>query len=91
MKNSFSKALQAVVQIYNDGAIKQPIAIDIAYELETTKIGLMHSACTEHLPDEGWEYLGRAVLDRKRMRQFVDDHGMMCDWCGNNLFRKAGF
>lgn len=84
-------AIQMVAKAIADGAVRRPLAVDIAYRLPDTAIGLMHPNCTQHLPDEGWEYLGRAVLDMDRMHQFEDDHGMMCDWCGDSLFVRVSY
>jgi hypothetical protein len=84
-------AIQLVARAIAVGAVKRPLAVDIVLssDEDNTKLGMMHPTCTQHLPDEGWEYLGRAVLDMDRMQHLFDEDGAQCDWCGFSLYRRV--
>jgi hypothetical protein len=81
-----ANAIRQVVQAIAGGAVVRPLAVDIVLRTKDTAIGMMHTACTQHLPDEGWEFLGRAVLDMDRMQRFLDAESARCDWCGFILY-----
>jgi len=81
-----ANAIQKVVQVIVEGAVVRPLAVDIVLRTADTVIGMMHPRCTQHLPDEGWEFLGRSVLDMNRMQHFLDADGAQCDWCGFSLY-----
>ena len=84
-----TNAIQRVVKAISDGAVVRPLAVDIALDTADTTVGMMHPTCTQHLPDEGWEFLGRAVLDINRMQRLLTEDDIACDWCGISLLERV--
>lgn len=64
-----------------------PHVVDIVWS-PAVGYSIMHVVCSEHLPDEGWEYMGRSVLGKDRLRT-LEPQERKCAWCGHSIFRKV--